>query len=204
MGLAANTFLLKAVAMMKAPKIGWWSVGAISCPTPTRCATVDDSGYAATHDGIAWSRPGYYVDPNPEPGLNPFKQGFTSVSCYSSTCGNVAPNSGPSVFIGTVSRSAGFAATPTGLSDTHGGVSSFTDPSLHSGDYYEGGANYGLDLASKLATTGSRFRLRRRVLQSPSNGRVGKMTKLPVQEAEWKALKFLVALTVVLVLVATL
>ncbi len=27
--------------------------------------------------------------------------------------------------------------------------------SLHSGDYYEGGANYGLALASKLATAGS-------------------------------------------------
>ena len=56
----------------------------MSCPTPTFCAMIDDSGYAATYNGIAWSRP-VYVDLNPEAGLNPYPQRFTSVSCASST-----------------------------------------------------------------------------------------------------------------------
>ena len=61
---------------------------------------------------------------------------------------NVASHYAPAVW-GTTLRSGGFADTLTGLSDTNGGVSSWAPPSYASGDYANGGANYGLELVSQ-------------------------------------------------------
>ena len=103
-GSTAAGGLTWASPVMASPKIG--GLSAISCPSASFCAAVDNSGYVVTYNGTSWSAP-TSIDPN---GF-----GLSSVSCPSASFCAAVDSAGNALTYNGTSWSAPTSIDPNGL-----------------------------------------------------------------------------------------